>query len=106
MYDQLVKKFNDTDTSKLVEKTDCNTKTKEIGARYLTLITLPNKFIIAVDFNKLTKENFEESLKLVGLATESYDDDFIKKMNANEQLRNFNNRVTSNKTKQIDAVKN
>ena len=41
VYDLLVKKVNAIDTTKLVNKTDCDAKIKDIVDKYLVLLTWP-----------------------------------------------------------------
>ena len=59
VYDHLVTKVNAINTSELVLKTDYNTKIKEIEAK----IPDHDKYITTPEFNKLTKENFDERLR-------------------------------------------
>ena len=79
-------------------KNNHDTKIKEVENK------IPNhaKYITTSEFNKLTKENFDERLKQANLASKNDIDDFIK---IDEKLRNINNIKTSNKTKQTDVAK-
>ena len=84
VYDHLVTTVNAINTSELVLKTDCNTKIKEIEAK------IPpdhDKYITTPEFNKLTKENFDERLKQENLASKNDITDFIKNTGFDETLR-------------------
>ena len=75
VYDHLVTTVNAINTSELVLKTDYNTKIKEIEAK------IPpdhDKYITTPEFNKLTKEKFDERLKQENLASKNDIADFIK----------------------------
>ena len=69
-----------------------NTKITEVEYK------IPNhdKYITTPEFNKLTAENFTARLKQANLLTKT---DFDKK------LTSFNRKITSNKTKYLEAQK-
>ena len=52
-------------TDNLVKKADCDTKIEDIEEK----VSNYGKYIISIEFNKLTKENFSERLKQAQLAT-------------------------------------
>ena len=83
MYHQLVSKVNAINTSELVLKTDYKTKIKEIEDK----IPDHDKYITISEFNKLTKENFDEKSQKENLASKNYIADFIKKTGFDEKLR-------------------
>ena len=62
-------------------------------------IEIPNhdKYITTSEFNKLTKENFDERLKKANLVSKNDIYDFIKITDFVEKLRKINNIVNSNK---------
>ena len=66
---------------------------------------IPNrdKYITADEFNKLKKETFPERLKQANLARNTGIADFVKETNFDERLININEKVTSNKTKHVEA---
>ena len=64
-----------------------------------------DKYITTSDFNKLTKENFDDRLEQANQRIKHYFGDFIRKKNLDEKLRKINDKVTSNKTKQVKTEK-
>ena len=86
----LEKKIGDVDnklpdTSCLVTITVLNTKISEVGNK----IPDNSKYIATQEFNKLTAENFAARLKQA---------DLVNKTDFENNLTNFNRRITSNKT--------
>ena len=57
------------------------------------------------EFNNLTKGNFAERLKQTKLATKGDIVDFVKETYFDWELMNINSKVTSNKTKHVEAEK-
>ena len=64
-----------------------------------------NKYITTQRFNKLTVENFEARLAQAKLATKADIADFVKKTDFGDKLEILNRKVTSIKTKHIEAEK-
>ena len=87
------------DVSNLVKKTDYNTKIDEIKKK----ITDHNydKYITIAELNKLTTENFVTRLAQANLASKSDIANSVNKTDFNEELKNLNKKVTSNKTKHV-----
>ena len=81
----MVKKGN-TIVSKLVKKTNHNTRIEEIKKK------IPNqdKYIITNDFTKFSGTIFDGSLKQAKLATKDDFDDFIAKIYFDYTLKNIN----------------
>ena len=61
---------------------------------------------ILLEFNKLTAENFAARLVEAKIATKADIADLIKKTDFDDKLKNLNKKVTSNKTKHVEAEKN
>ena len=55
-----------------------------------------SKYITTQEFNKLTAKDFEARLK---------QDDIVNKTYSDNKLASFNKRITSNKTKKLEAQK-
>ena len=53
----------------------------------------------------MTEENFAAILKKANLPTKGDFDDFVEKTDFNDKLNNLNKKVTSNKTKHVEAQK-
>ena len=64
-----------------------------------------SKYISTEEFNRLTAENLATSLKKANLPTKGDFDDFVEKTDFNDKLNNLNKKVTSNKTKHVEAQK-
>ena len=64
-----------------------------------------NKYITTQRFIKLTVENFEARLAQAKLATKADIADFVKKTDFGDKLEILNRKVTSIKTKHIEAEK-
>ena len=64
-----------------------------------------NKYITTQRFNKLTVENFEARLAQAKLRTKADIADFVKKTDFGDKLEILNRKVTSIKTKHIEAEK-
>ena len=77
----MVKKVNAIDASKLVRKTDCNRKFKEIEDKILNHA----KNTTSANFNELTKKIFDERLELSNLATKSNLDTVLHRINETEK---------------------
>ena len=60
---------------------------------------VPNhdKYVTAPEFNKLTKENFDERFKQANFTSKNGTDNFIKNADFDNELRNINNRAASNR---------
>ena len=63
------------------------------------------KYITTREFNKLSGENFATRLAQAKLATKVDVVDFIKKNKFDDKLKKLNEKVTSNKTKHVEAEK-
>ena len=61
--------------------------------------------ITTQEFNKLTAKKFAVRLKYANLATKAGIADFIEKIDFDDKLKNVNNKITANKTKQVEAEK-
>ena len=79
-------------TSSLVITTVLNTKISEAENK----IPDHSKYITTPEFNKLTAENFAARLKQA---------DLVKKTDFDNNLKSFNQRITSNKTKHLEVQK-
>ena len=91
-YDKLVKKVNNiktTDTSDIVKKADCNTKTNEIEKK-ITDQDYSNKYITVQEFNRLTANNFAARLKQENLTSKNDITDFIKNISFDEKTKYYN----------------
>ena len=64
-----------------------------------------SKYISTEEFNRWTAENLATSLKKANLPTKGDFDDFVEKTDFNDKLNNLNKKVTSNKTKHVEAQK-
>ena len=84
-YGKLFTKGNAVDTSKVVKKYDWNTKFEEIEQK----IPSHYKYIITLEFNKLTKKHFDERLKQGNLVSRNDIGDFIKMIYFDENLKNL-----------------
>ena len=85
-------------------KNDYNTNINEIEKR----ITDHNhdKYITTHKFNKFTTpESFAARLAQANLANKNDISDFVKKTDFYDKLKHLNKRVTSNKTKHVEAEK-
>ena len=60
-----------------------------------------NKYITTLEFNKLTAETFTARLVQANLASKNDISNFLKKKNFDDKLKTLNNKITSNKTKQV-----
>ena len=89
------------DADNLVKKADYNTKIAETEKKILDHDH--SKYITTQEFNKLTAENFAARLAQAKLAFKADIDDFVQKTNFDEKLKNVNKKVTSNKTKHVEA---
>ena len=58
---------------------------------------------ITQEFNRLTAEKFTARLRLANLATKVDIDDLVEKVNFDDKLKSLNKKVTSNKTKHVEA---
>ena len=58
-----------------------------------------SKYITTPEFNKLTAENFTARLKQANLATIVDIDNFVKKTDFDDELKNLNKKFNSNKYK-------
>ena len=101
-YKEIVKKVNNistTDTSNLVKKTDCNTKTNEIEIK----INDHNhdNYFTTQESNKLTLKNFASRLAQANLASKTGIANFVKKTGFDDKLKNLNKKATSNKAKHV-----
>ena len=104
LYGVLVEKVNAIqarDANNLVKKADYNTKIAETEKKILDHDH--SKYITTQEFNKLTAENFAARLAQAKLAFKADIDDFVQKTNFDEKLKNVNKKVTSNKTKHVEA---
>ena len=104
LYGILVEKVNAIqarDADNLVKKADYNTKIAETEKKILDHDH--SKYITTQEFNKLTAENFAARLAQAKLAFKADIDDFVQKTNFDEKLKNVNKKVTSNKTKHVEA---
>ena len=104
LYGVLVEKVNAIqarDANNLVKKADYNTKIAETEKKILDHDH--SKYITTQEFNKLTAENFAARLAQAKLAFKADIDDFVRKTNFDEKLKNVNKKVTSNKTKHVEA---
>ena len=88
---EINKKIPNT-SSGLVTTIVLNTKISEVENK----IPNHNKYVNALEFNKLTAENFSERLKQANLVNKT---DFHKK------LTSFNRKITSNKIKCLEVQK-
>ena len=72
---------------------------KKLTMAKIKEIEIPNhdKYITTPEFNKLTKENFDERLKKANLVSKNDIYDFIKTTDFVEKLRKINNIVNSKK---------
>ena len=64
-----------------------------------------NLVIITDEFNKLFAENFAVRLAQVELATKADIADFVYLLHFDDNLKNLNKKVTSNKSKHVKAEK-
>ena len=101
-YKEIVKKVNNistTDTSNLVKKTNCNTKTNKIEIK----INDHNhdNYFTTQESNKLTLKNFASRLAQANLASKTGIANFVKKTGFDDKLKNLNKKATSNKTKHV-----
>ena len=62
-----------------------------------------NKYITSQEFNRLTAKKFTARLKLANLATKVDIVDFVEKANFYDKLKSLSKKVTSNKTKYVEA---
>ena len=60
-----------------------------------------SKYITTLEFNKLTAENITARLKEANLATEGDIANFAKKADFDDELKNLNKKITSNKPKHV-----
>ena len=85
------------------KKTGYNTKIKEIENKF------PDhdhdKYITTPEFNKLRAENFLARFAKANLATKSDIANCLNKTDFDDKLKNLNKKVTSNKTKYVEAEK-
>ena len=84
VYDELIKKFNADDPSKLVTKL---TKTRKLGKKNLTN---HNGYITANKFIKFHGEIFDEKLKQAKLTTKNDIDDLITKTYFDDKIKKIN----------------
>ena len=84
--------YNIPNTSSLVTTTVLNTKISEVENKPLD----HTKYITAQKVNKLTVENVTLRLE---------QPDLVSNINFDNKLTNFNKRITSNKTKQLEVQK-
>ena len=80
------------DTINLATTNVLNTKISKVENK----IPTHDKYITTPEFNKLTAESFAARLKQA---------DLVNKINFDNKLRIFNRRITSNKTKHLEAQK-
>ena len=85
--------------SNLVKKTDYNTKINEIEKAVTDQDH--DKYITTLKVNKLTSENFAASLVQANLASKNDIDASVKKTEFDDELKNLNKNVTSNKKKHV-----
>ena len=87
------------------KKTDCNTKINQIEKKITDHDH--NKYITTKEFNKLTSENCDARLARANLESKNDTADFVKKKptDFDHKLKNLNKKVTSNKTKHLQAEK-
>ena len=64
-----------------------------------------DKYINTQEFNKFTGENFAVRLAQAKLATKAGMNDSVEKTDSDDKLKELNKKVTSSKTKHIEAVK-
>ena len=57
------------------------------------------------EFTKLMAENFNATLKQANLATKADIDDLEGRIDFDDKLKSLNRKVTSNKTKHVEAEK-
>ena len=64
---------------------------------------IPNhsKYITTTEFNNLTAETFTARLKQANVATKGDVANFVEKVDFNDQLKDLNKKVTSNKSKHL-----
>ena len=101
-YDELVKTFNaiqTTDTTDLVKKADYNTKIVDIEKNNLIMPVV--KILLHKELNKLPADNFAARLKIANLENKNDITNFVRKKNFDEELKNYNKKVTSNETKHL-----
>ena len=79
-----------------------NTKTSEIEKKVLDHDD-NNQYITIQEFKKITTESFIARLKQADLATKAGIDDFVEKTEFDDKLKNLNEKVTSKKTKHLEA---
>ena len=66
---------------------------------------ISNLVITTDEFNKLFEENFAVRLAQVELATKADIPDFVNLVDFDDNVKNLNKRVTSNKLKHVKAEK-
>ena len=57
------------------------------------------EYISTQEFKKLTIDNFASRLKQANLASKNDTADFVKNIDFDKKLKNYNKKITSNKTK-------
>ena len=94
-----------TDTSDLVTKnrlkTDYKTKINKIVKTVAHYDH--DKYITIQEFNKLTAEGFAARLEQTNLASKKGIPALLKKLDFDDKLKKFDKKVTSNKTKYLEA---
>ena len=85
--------------SKLIKKTDYNTKINEIEKKITDHDH--DKYITSPEFNKLTAENFAAILKRANLVSKNEIAKFVNKTDFDNKLISLNKKNNSNKTKHL-----
>ena len=100
-YDEFVKKCNATqtnDTTNLVKKADYN---KKLAILKKITYYARGKNITTQEFNKLAANNFAARLKIANLTNKNDITNFVRKKKFDEEQKNYNKKITSNKTKRV-----
>ena len=86
----------------LVRKPDYNTNISEIKKK---LDYAHSKYITTEEFDKLAADNIAARLAPANLATKTDVVDFVKETDFDNNLKNINEKVISNKAKHLEAKK-
>ena len=89
----------------LLRITDFDTKIGKIEKKVLIYDHDKNNLITTQEFNKLTADCFAARLAQAHLATKADIADLVKKKDFDKNLKNINKKVTSKKTKHVEAEK-
>ena len=89
----------------LLRITDFDTKIGKIEKKVLIYDHDKNNLITTQEFNKLTADWFAARLAQAHLATKADIADLVKKKDFDKNLKNINKKVTSKKTKHVEAEK-